>query len=163
MDENTKVILLSQGEFAIVDAADYEWLSQWKWSLETNHSGNKYAMRMEGKRGNQKHVSMHRVIMGAHPGEEIDHIDGDGLNNRRGNLRKCTHTQNQYNQRKTRGLSKYKGVTFNKGKGRWMAQIRIGVKFKFLGYWNSEKDAAAAYDDAAKFLHGEFAALNFTE
>lgn len=92
-----------------------------------------------------------------------DHINHNGLDNRKANLRPATRAQNSYNRKKyaNNSYSKYKGVSFKKKGQKWSAQISINNKMKFLGYFHREKDAAKAYDAAARKLHGEFASLNF--
>lgn len=114
----------------------------------------------------RKAIMLHHLVMyWVHgyrrmPGREIDHIDGNGLNNKRSNLRFCTSSENKRNMKKTRGTSKYKGVYLAKN-GRWVAQIR-GTKIrKHLGTFNSEEEAAQAYDAAAKKEFSNFARLNF--
>lgn len=105
--------------------------------------------------------SLHQIIMGEIPkGMVIDHIDGNPLNNQKSNLRICTPQQNQFNQRKTRGVSKYKGVSWYKNYKKWMAKIKFNGRTYNLGYFNTEIQAAKAYDEKAKEIFGEFANLN---
>jgi len=160
--ENTKLIPLTQGQFAIVDACDYEWLSQWKW-----HFSQGYAARhvYQPKSGVKRHnVMMHRAINQTPDGLDTDHINGDKLNNRRCNLRSCTKQQNQFNASpRTKGKSKYKGVyllTCHKKYQYWIARININGKRKHLGCFKMELDAALAYNEAAIKYYGEFARLN---
>lgn len=105
---------------------------------------------------------MHRAIMRTPQGKQIDHRNHDGLDNRRCNLRECSHIENMRNQlpQKT-GTSRYKGVHWEKERGKWRAQIKHTCKQMRLGRYASEKDAAKAYDKKAKELFGEFAYLNF--
>lgn len=154
--ENTKLIPLTQGKFAIVDAEDFEWLSQLGW-----YYNNGYAVRVpyiDGIRG--KTTYMHREIMGTPKGRDTDHINSDSLDNRRSNLRIVTTSQNMMNQRKTRGTSKYKGVCWYRAGNKWMAYINLNGKRKYLGFFHTEDDAANAYNLAAMALHGEYARLN---
>ena len=159
-------IPLTQGKVAIVDAADYEWLSQFRWRV---YKGKRrqvwYAVRhLRLSSGKWSSMRMHREILGALPGQFVDHKDGDGLNNTRSNLRICTSQQNQFN---TPGLastsSRFKGVSWEKRRGWWIASIRMQGKSHFIGSYHDEIDAARAYDAVAKELHGEFARLNFKE
>jgi hypothetical protein len=146
-------IQLNQSKFAIVDAEDYDWLNQWKWSY------SRYAIRTTKE--DRRTISMHRFIMDAPEGMEVDHINGDKLDNRRCNLRICTHQQNTCSRhRSTKKSSKYQGVSWNKEHKKWVAQIGINGKRINLGRFLLEEDAARAFDKAAKELHGEFARLN---
>ncbi len=156
--DNVRFIPLTQGKFAVVDVEDYNWLAGYKWCV--SQSGNSfYAMR---NRCGTK-VLMHRQIMNASNGLLVDHIDGNGLNNRRSNLRLCTRYQNSCNSRPHRNnlYSKYKGVRWDKRYNKWYAGIRKSGKQFFLGSFDNEIDAAKAYDKKAKELFGEFAYLNF--
>jgi hypothetical protein len=153
---DVKAIPLADGFYAYVDAADYEWLSQYNWRI----FGGGYAARHE--RG--KMVFMHREIMKPPKGMVVDHIDGSKANNCRFNLRVCTRQENQRNRAKTTGgASRFKGVWFEKRKGKWRAMIHLSGKSIFLGYYAQEEEAARAYDRKAVELFGEFARLNFPE
>jgi hypothetical protein len=145
--------------FAIVDPEDYQKLSECDWQYVENTTRSYYAAHIEGG----KIVYMHRVIINAPVGSIVDHRYGNGLDNRKVNLRIVTRTQNQYNRRKTakKTSSKYKGVHFKKVINRYSAEICCNGKRTHLGYFDNEIDAAKAYDKAAKELHGEFARLNF--
>jgi len=113
----------------------------------------------------QKAVRMHRVVLNCPEDKFVDHINHNGLDNRRANLRACTMQQNIWNKRKQRGnySSKYKGVSWNKSEGKWIVRITCKGKQIFVGYYDNEKEAAKAYDDKAKELFGEYAALNLKE
>jgi len=160
-----KTIELTRDAKTIVDDIDYVYLKEHKWFLGKN-GRLRYAQRqirdrvVLNKRGEKKciHVSMHRVIMQAPKGVNIDHIDGDGLNNRRGNLRLSTHSQNLWNQRSKK---RFKGV-FCAGK-KWRVCITASGITHHLGSFTQEIAAAKEYDKLAKILHGEFACLNFPE
>jgi hypothetical protein len=159
-----KEIPLTQGKVALVDDEDYEYLSQWKWWAMKNGK-NWYAGRnsrtIDGKRFN---VYMHRVIMQAGPGQQIDHRDGNACNNTRSNLRFATHSQNQGNQRRNSiNTSSYKGVTWQKNDKKWVSKINKNKQRYHLGYFDDPIEAALAYDRAAKELHGEFARINFPQ
>ncbi len=166
-----KTIPLSQGYVTVVDDEDYEWLNQWNWSV-TKYVFPNGRVKLRADRtvptvcadGKTKDVTwlMHRVIVGARDGELVDHVDGDGLNNRRSNLRKATPTQNGQNRKSNRNSSsRYKGVSWNARKEEWIAQIQINKKVAYLGHFADEIEAARAYDRAAKEHFGEFARLNF--
>ncbi len=157
--EGYGLIPLTQGKFAIVDAEDYDRLNQYQW-YACKCKSTFYACRCEGG----KTIRMHREIMRA-PKELIcDHINHNGLNNRKSNLRLCTHAQNCYNQQaSSTGTSKYKGVSWHKCSGKWSARVRRDRKFYNLGDFENEIEAAMAYDKKAKELFGEFAYPNFSE
>lgn len=158
-----KELSLSQGKVALVDDCDYEWLNQWKWSAAQREC-RWYALRRVQKGDKQSLVLMHRQIMGAQPGQQVDHKDVDGLHNWRANLRFCTQTQNNANQKKRGGCSsQYKGVTWDKSRIKWAAQTSVCGKHVHLGRFDSETDAALAYNKAAIEYFGEFARLNVIE
>lgn len=154
-----KQILLSQDKVALVSDHRFDYLNQFEWSAVFD-GYNWYAERWDGK----KNVKMHREIMGVtNPKIFVDHRDNDGLNNQDENLRICTNAQNQHNRGKAwNNKSGYKGVSFDKKRYRWRAQIRNGGDPIFLGHFESPKDAAQAYDNAAQKYHGDFAHLNFS-
>lgn len=146
-----KEIPLTQGKVTIVDAADYDWLNQWKWHI-TSHG---YASR------DPKTTYLHRFILNAPKGMWVDHINGDRLDNRRCNLRICTRQENLRNQKKQSGRSsKYKGVCWHNQSKCWMAYIKHNKVSMNLGCYKKEEDAACAYNEAATRLFGEFAKLN---
>jgi hypothetical protein len=149
-----KEIQLSNGKVAIVDDGDYEALRGYKWTF-----GQGYARRYEPI---QKRVLLHRQIMNPPPGMQVDHINGDKLDNRRENLRICDFAQNMRNRPKVKGdhSSHYKGVTWSKKLKKWQSGIGYLGKYYFLGFFENEKDAALAFNKRAKEFHGEFACLN---
>ena len=157
-----KEIALTQGKVAIVDDADYESLNQLKWYAQKTCSGW-YAARRVGKEGDKILILMHREILKTPANKETDHIDGNGLNNQRHNLRAATRAQNQHNQRKQKGTSKFKGVSRRRDCDRWQVQIRVDKRDIRLGLFSSETEAAKAYDTAAQKYFGEFAHLNFKQ
>lgn len=107
-------------------------------------------------------LSLHRAIMCAGVGQIVDHIDGNGLNNRRSNLRFATQQQNCQNRRAMLGCSsRFKGVSFVSASGRWHAYIKHNQKRTHLGFFDDEEAAARAYDEAARLFFGEYAKLNF--
>lgn len=138
-------------------------LTNWKEYLTSRFNRTKYVFGSI----NSKNVYLHRLIMERVLGrkldkkEKIDHINGDGTDNRRDNLRVCTHQENMGNQGKRNGgSSKYKGVTFWKRDNNWQARIYFCGKTIHLGYFSDEKEAADAYNKAAKSFFGEYAKLN---
>ena len=156
--DGIRFIPLTKGKFAIVDVEDYDWLSKYKWHAVKCDS-RFYAYRSKNRRS----VSMHREIMRAPKGMVVDHIDGNSSNNRRTNLRVCTVSQNHQNRRRTYGSSKYKGTWWDKRRKKWVAGITFKGKYIYLGFFDSEIEAAKAYDKKAAELFGEFAYLNFPE
>jgi hypothetical protein len=154
-------IKLASGGAALIDEEDLHIVLGFKWYAAMS-SRKFYAFRVR-KKGHEKETpQMHRIIMG-NPDGEVDHINGNGLDNRKCNLRICTRTENMYNRRPKRGgTSKYKGVWYERhaNHGRWRAQIRAGGKAINLGSFHNEEDAAIAYNKAALELHGDFALLN---
>ena len=148
-------ILLEDGQCAIVDAADYEWLKQWTW-----HLIGRYA----GRRENGKVIFMHREIVKAPAGVPVDHTDRNPLNNCRTNLRICTNQENLHNRGKFCGsYSCFKGVGYLKDRHKWFAKAYFDRLPVWLGYFPDEIAAAHAYDRKAVELFGEFAYLNFPE
>jgi len=149
----TSLIHLNNGGYVLVDAADYVSLSRFRWSKKLARSTT-YAFRWNG----QRWARMHREIMRPPDNMDVDHINHDGLDNRRENLRICTQAQNVMHSRKSRGRNRFKGV-WRHGKN-WCAVIVANKKIYRLGSFQKEEDAAAAYNAAAIRLHGEFAVLN---
>ncbi len=161
-----KKIKLTQRKYALVDDEDFEYLNQFKWfAIKNGHTF--YAARSVWLRNELKEIQslMHREIIHTPKGKMTAHLDGNGLNNRKYNMRVCSNKENQQNRQTVRGKSKYKGVYLHKQKDRqkvyfyWSAQIK-GDKEMHLGSFKTEKEAALAYNKKAKELFGEFAYLN---
>ena len=156
-----RYIELTKNKKTLVDDDWHELLSQFKWNAHEGVKGCWYARRggsFNGKRFNER---LHRVILSTPIGVLVDHINGDGLDNRRENLRLCTHSENIRNSRPHKNASsKYKGVYWDKDRKKWRARIRVNDVLKHLGSFKSEEDAAMEYNKAAAFYFGEFAHLN---
>jgi len=164
-----KIIKLFNREdkVVIVDDEDFDYLNQYRWDYISL-----YAARLIKKNGKRTYLYMHREIMGvADKGREIevDHIDKEnvkdyGLDNRKENLRVCTHAENQRNSKlRSDNVTGYKGVCWYPKLNKWRSYIQYNNKTMGIGYHDSAEEAARAYDKKAKELFGEFARLNFPE
>lgn len=151
----SKEIQLTKGRVALVDDEDYEMLIGLgvRWCVNDGYAFNRV------------HGRMHRFLVSAPKDTMVDHINGDKLDNRKENLRFATNSQNQANRKVARGASKFKGVTWQKraydtSRGYWKAQIVVNGELRYLGKYDTDLDAAKAYNDAAVRFFGEFAHLN---
>jgi hypothetical protein len=153
-NDEIRYIPLTRGLFAIVNAADYDWLSGFKWHATSGRKAYACFARKD------KVIYMHRLIMNPPEGKFVDHVNGNSLDYRRCNLRNCTKAQNAWNRPAFGGTSRFKGVHRDKD-GRWKAGIRVGGRQTFIGVFDDEVEAARAYDRKARELFGEFAYLNF--
>ena len=156
-----KKIPLTPEGYALVDDEDYAYLSGWAWHKEMLGSGehkNPYARRGTNLYGGiKKTKAMHRLIMGNPTGKEVDHINGDTLDNRRANLRVCTRAENAKNRKINRNnTSSYKGVHRHQT-GAWRSRIQVGGKRISLGLFDTPELAHAAYKRAEKEYYGEYA------
>jgi hypothetical protein len=155
-----KTIPLTQGFVAIVDDEDYDRLVEMGvWFAYYSYDNRRvYAARQS--RG--KMILMHRVVMNAPKGTDIDHADGVGINNWKSNLRFATDSQNQANVAMwSHNTSGYKGVSWHIRQKKWNARIRIKGTLQYLGSFDDPSEAARAYDIAARDAFGEFARVNF--
>lgn len=144
----------------MVDDEDFESLSNYRWYAAKSKYVY-YARRGIWTGSKMVLLSMHRTIMKAQPGQVVDHKDGNTLNNQKSNLRFCTYVQNNANRISKRGSgSIYKGVHWHKGSEAWRANIGVNKKQLALGSFQTEEDAARAYNTAAASIYGEFAKLN---
>ena len=168
----TREIPLTKGYVAMVDAEDYSWLSQYSWSARISHNKdgsikNVYAMRGIRKKEESENpiYQMHRLILGiTDPAIEVDHVDFNGINNSRDNLRVATDSQQQGHTRlRKTNTTGFKGINYFEKLKKWGAHIGCRGKLKHLGLFADKIEAAKAYDKAAKELFGEFAVLNFPE
>jgi hypothetical protein len=159
-------IRMQEPRYAIVDPADYERLKGYTWYVRTGTS-TFYAFRHgpTHHRSKGRYIYMHQAIIHVPEKMVADHINHDGMDNRKANLRAATRGQNVRNRKKfaKSGSSKYKGVSSKKKTGKWVARISVNNKIKYLGCFKDEIEAARAYDEAAKIHHGEFACLNFPD
>ena len=151
-----KKIKLTQGKYALVDDNDFEFLNKYKWCARRTGSIF-YAVRNEDR----KTILMHRMIMKPEPEKEIDHIDSDGLNNQRKNLRPCTHQENLRNQRiRKNNKTGYLGVSFYNRTQQYVSFISFQGKSIGLGYFSTAEAAHNAYIKACKKYYNGFSKFN---
>ena len=145
----------------MVDDEDFDWLNQWKWHVEKPKIAL-YAVRNKNKNPKLRTlIKMHQMILKKENGFIIDHIDGNGLNNQRHNLRYSTNSQSAMNRAKPKtGSNKFKGVHKRKTWNRFQAHIGVNGRKMHLGFFKTEIEAAIAYNEAAIKYHGEFARIN---
>jgi len=155
-----KKIKLTQGKVTIVDDEDYEWLSQWEWYYAKNNPKDRYGYARRNSKyngGKRKTILMHREVLKAEKEEICDHINHNGLDNRKSNLRIVTSRQNAANRRKRiDSSSKYRGVVWYKRDKKW----RVAVGCKHIGYFQDIKEAALAYNKKAREVYGDYAYQN---
>jgi hypothetical protein len=156
-------------KYAKVDPSDYWRLRRYKYIAKKGRNCF-YAQILEPKviAGKKLPMHMHQEILKVPKGMVVDHINYDGMDNRGANLRAATKAQNSRNRKKFfksdgSKQSKYKGVSWHKKTGKWMASITFNLKNIYLGLFDNEIEAAKAYDEASKKYHGEFGRLNFPE
>lgn len=154
-----KWIPLTKGLFALVDESDHALVSAFNWNVfGPSKSGNCYAQR----RANGRLILLHRWLLSAPDEMRVDHINGNGLDCRRSNMRVCSQQQNTWNTRKRSNAlsSRFKGVAWDKSRNLWKAVIKQNGVQKFLGRFPEQELAAIAYNQAARERFGEFALLN---
>jgi len=153
-----KEIPLTQGLVALIDDAEFEKLNQFKWYAGR---GGKtfYAKRNVLKQNGKKTtIRMHRIILGIPNDKQVDHIDGNGLNNQRVNLRSCTNAENMRNRHglTASNTSGYRGVSWNKSRGKFQARIRVNGLAVYLGRFTTAVEASGVFDAAAQKHYGDF-------
>lgn len=164
-----KEIKLTQNQVTLVDDEDYVWLCKNTWYAH-KYPHSYYAER-HGRKKVDKHnriLKMHKEIWIFHnstipTGYTIDHINNNGLDNQKENLRLATYQQNSFNRRANKNSSsKYKGISYYKNTNKWRAQIKHNGKLIHLGLFDNEIDAAKVYDKEALKLYKEYAKFNFS-
>ncbi len=158
VDGDTAYITLTKGYVAVIDAADIDKVSGRNWcALVSPKRKAVYAVRVDTNHYRQTTILMHRVIAQAPADMHVDHIDGDGLNNRSANLRLCTQAENNLNLGvRSDNQSGFKGVFFDSRSGKWRAEIRRGGRTRHLGFFGSPEEGHEAYQSASVEIHGEF-------
>ena len=164
--DNSRKVSLTQGQVALIDTQDWPLVRAYSWHAcrcGRNAWRAETTIRVHGR---STHIRLHRLLTGLESGDGkcVDHINGNGLDNRRCNLRVCTQHENLCNRRKfmeSSTTSFYKGVSWHKLRSKWRAYIRVNGHAIHLGLFINEKEAARAYDQAAMTYFGEFARLNF--
>lgn len=162
-----KIIILSKGHECFVDDEDYDELMKNKWSSNCKRNKNVYAQRSQRRgprsEGKQGAIEMQRQIMNFPKGKVVDHINGNTLDNRKCNLRICDRNQNAMNnsgKRFKKYPTKYKGIKWDKSRNKWAVSIQVNKKTKYIGRYDSDIEAAKAYNEAAIKFYKEFANLN---
>jgi hypothetical protein len=157
-----KYLELTKNKKTLVDDNDFDFLNQWSWYW-VGKRGSKYgyAERTQRIRGRQTHIKLHRLLANAKKGEQVDHINGDSLDNRRENLRLCSQSQNNANRKiLTTNKSGYRGVSWSNHAKKWRTVFKVNSEQRHLGYFDNIRDAAKAYNLEAKKYFGDFANLN---
>lgn len=158
----SRLIKLTQGYHVLVDAEDYDALTKFNWQACNWKNGiyvAKAGVQTKGIR--EKNMAMHRYLLNPPDGKFVDHINGNGLDNRKANLRICTNMQNQHNARLSKtNTSGFKGARWHKIEKKYIVGIRVDGKLLHVGYFRNKREAAEAYDKAAIKYFGEFALTN---
>jgi len=159
LSESYRLIPLTQNRNAIVDVEDFERLNKWNWQAKWSPASKTFY----AKRGLTGGAStwMHNEIIKTLPGQQPDHKNRNGLDNRKENLRVGTRSENMANRTNPNNTSGYRGVVWVKRDSKWQAQIKVHGNTIYLGYFSTREDAGRAYDKIATRYFGEFAQLNF--
>lgn len=166
----TVEVLISRGATTLISAEDEHWVTMYAWQLDKRGYVRRSIRITPGRSGKKSKVFLHRAVANAQPGQLVDHIDGNPLNNQRGNLRLATPQENSRNvqRSKNRKAGKFKGVYLIKKSGKYGAAIGAGEKkpngksrLLYLGCFPTPEEAARAYDAAARLHFGPYAATNF--
>ncbi len=156
IEGNVAYLTLTKGYVAMIDAADVPLVGMWNWTAKVTET-NVYAKRNDCSVKPSRSIYLHRAILSAPAEMEVDHRDGDGLNNCRSNLRMATRTQNSCNvKRRASNSSGYKGACWDKRRSAWVAHIRVNGVQTHLGRFDTAEAAHQAYVDASARMHGEF-------
>lgn len=161
LHDGTVAVPLARGKgLAVIDAEDAQLVGAYNWSLRQGDRTDYAVTNVRRADGRWRCLTLHRLLIGT--AEEVDHIDGNGLHNRRCNLRRATPTENRRNRKTQRNnTSGFKGVDFVRREGAWRARVAVDQLTICLGYFDNVIDAALAYDRAAREHHGSFALTNF--
>jgi hypothetical protein len=156
------LIPLTRGKSVIVDVEDYHYLNQWKWQCTKHgYAARSISFQKPDKSWSNKTVFMHRVIMQTPEGLFTDHADENKLNNRKGNLRICTRSENQYNKLlRVDNKSGRKGINWIKKTSMWVVRVQANKKRQIFGYFKDLEEAKIAHSKAVRLLHGEFAKVD---
>lgn len=152
-----KEVQLTKGKVALVDDEDFELVSQYTWFADKKGTNLYYAYNSVNS------MYMHRLIMKTTDDLIVDHIDHNGLNNQKSNLRNCTYSQNLHHRKFAPGITGYKGVTYNKRQNVYQAKMRYDGKYRHIGHFKTAIEAAEAYNKVATQWFGEFASINSIE
>jgi hypothetical protein len=163
-DDNTRLIPLSQGKFALVDAEDYERLIKYNWQACYKRATGLWSVKRVRRGESGPLIRMAREIMGSPIGMEVIHKNYDGLDCRKANLQIVSSSEKAQHQSKAKNkTSRYKGVSWNKQRQKWSGRITKDGNRYHLGYFDNEEDAAQSYDEKALELYGATASLNFAD